>query len=311
LVRNSLPPICIRQNEYNTGDHHEYAPYLLEDDVVIIDPTWFSSLTKLTQELLRQRLQFILEQVDVPHVSQRDDPLLRVIYQTYWDEFDYNVWYSESIPGAPRGVKMLPIDQTIKQLLLDHNPLPDTFVTQIDNLLEGKQQRYFARLSSTSGKAYCPIKPYTSSKQIVSLLQSCKLYADKEYKRKDKPTYLILMPWNDVIDARNEFRLFVVNRRVTAASPQRWGEVHNYSEEELDSFQEILSNPEFVQHVPYATFIADVYISSHQQCHLIELNAFGPHSGVSSSLFHWIEDYDLLHGNTQHGEFRYLSIIKI
>lgn len=309
LVRKCLPPIVLRQATFNTGNHYEYTPYIVdESNVVVIDRVWFGSLSHYIQDLLKLRVKFELAQVDVPHPSQRENEQLRVVYQTLWDGFDYNVWYSPALCGGASGVKMMLLDDSVKQLMLAQQALPREVVSQIESMIEEDKQ-YFVRLSSTSGKNYTPLRPYTSANQIVSLLSTCKAYVDKEYKR-NKPTYLILVPWNDSIDSRNEFRMFVVNRRVTAASPQRWGEIHNYSQDELEEFQDVLSNASFIQHVPHATFVADVYIAK-QQCHLIELNAFGAHSGVSSSLFHWVEDFDLLHGKTKYGEFRYLSIINI
>jgi len=309
LVRKPLPPTILREAEFNTGNHYDYTPYITTTEgAVVIDQVWFSSLSSYIQDLIRQRLNFRFGKVNLPHPPQKDDPLLRIVYQSVWDGFDYNIWYSPSIPGGAKGMKMLLIDDSVKKLLLTQQPLPDSFVTDIEKLIEEKTA-YFVRLSSTSGKNYTPIRPYTAAKEIVSLLTTCKIYVDKEYSR-PKPTHLILLPWNDGIDARNEFRIFVVNRRVTAASPQRWGEIHNYTQEELDDFQQVLSEADFIEHVPHQSFVADVYIVN-QKCHLIELNAFGAHSGVSSSLFNWIDDYDLLHGNISRGEFRYLSVINI
>jgi hypothetical protein len=46
-----------------------------------------------------------------------------------------------------------------------------------------------------------------------------------------------------------------------------------------------------------------------KKLHIIELNPFGPSSGAGSSLFHWIEDYDLLHGKNLEIIFRYISTI--
>ncbi len=302
MIRIPLPT----KGECNTNNHYEYTPYIIDDDKkIIIDDTWFDSLTTFIQILICKSVKnFVLAKVIIPHIPQYDKELLNV-YQSYLDGFDYHIWYSPII--CTPNVKFIDINDYCKQLLIDKMPLPSSFISKIANAME-PEQKYFVRLSSTSGKNEIPVKPYSNVIDVLNFLNKCNIFIGREYKRK-KTTKLILIPWNSTINARNEFRIFVCNGKLTAASPQYYWQIQNYTEEELDEFQKILNSKiSFIS--IYHSFIADVYLEN-GHCHLIELNPFGAHSGAGSSLFHWIDDYDLLHGNLEHAEMRYLSIIKI
>jgi D123 len=141
-------------------------------------------------------------------------------------------------------------------------------------------------------------------------LTALDIFVTREYER-EKETCLILMPYIMNIDKSNEFRIFVVNNKLTAASPQYWFIHTQYSCEELEAFEEALNNIPFIDSVPYNTFVADVYINvGTKECHLIELNPFGAQSGAGASFFNWHTDYDILYGKTDKDpELRYLSAI--
>jgi hypothetical protein len=298
----------------------------VSDGQIVIDDNWFSSLTDYIKGLIDARLhgKYILDKVELPHAYQVDDHpdrLLTAVYQSYLDGFDYHIWYSSDIPNGPKNVKIIRISDSEKAALLnkDLTALEGLETMISDSMESGKE--YFVRLSSTSGKNEKAVRPFNSAIDIVKHLVSVKLFADREYNR-DKETCLIMMPWLSRISNRCEFRIFVVNDRLTAASPQAFWELHQYSVEELEAFEQALSSIEFIGKVPYHTFVADVFIDVDTKiCHLIELNPFGPASGAGASLFNWITDYDVLHGlptieavayeeeEDGYAELRYLSAI--
>lgn len=314
----------IKRIDYNTNNIHEYDPYIIQNDSILIDTDWWESLTYYTKKCIEVKLngKFELGLVKVPHEKQCDttNKVLSIIYQSYLDGFDYNVWYNSNIPNGPKNVKIIHIPDTIKKILLriymkEINICDEelyNFKKQIKKCIinenEHQTLEYFVRLSSTSGKNIKAIEPFRNENEIISHLTSNKLFATQEYSR-DKDTYLIMIPWNELIIPKYEFRIFVVNNKLTGASPQKFWELYQYSQEELEIFEVALSNIQFIGYVQYHTFVADVYIDMETKtCNLIELNAFGAHCGAGSSLFNWITDYDVLHGISQ-PELRYLSII--
>lgn len=318
----------IDRNNYNNHNLHEYDPYILDssEQKVIIDQVWFDSLTGYVKSLIEERLtgRYVLGEVKVPHSIHKDTPdkLLVAVYQSYIDGFDYNIWYHPDLPSGPSGKAMIiPISNEVKKCLMYDVDLDEElsyFRSEIQQNIERNggedgDGSYFVRLSSTSGKNERSVPPLTCGKDVVRHMIGNRLFVEQEYNRSNKPSALIMIPWNDKINPRFEFRIFVVNNRLVAASPQKWWELIQHTGEELELFEEAFSRVEFIGHSlnPYHTFVADVYVDPESRSvKLIEFNPFGAHCGAGSSLFNWITDYDLLHGKvTEYAELRYLSTI--
>ena len=324
MLRQPISP-NIRFSDYNNNNLHEYDPYIIDDDnEVSIDSSWWGSLTDYIKELISIRLHdnFNLVTLKIPHDIPNEDSRLLIIYQSYIDGFDYNVWYPLTTNFNISGVKMIHIPDVLKKSFLKtpNKNMVTNFLKNVYDLVD-QNQKYFVRLSSTSGKNEKAIKPFTFNEQypdeLIKHLTSMNLFATREYKR-DKDTFLICIPWNNSIDDRCEFRIFVVNNKLTAASPQKWWEVHNYSPKELKAIETALNNCTFIVNDVYKTFVADVWIDmKNKTCSLIEFNPFRAHCGAGSSLFNWETDWDILHGINSHSTssppitpiLRYLSII--
>lgn len=319
--RVPIIPDLVNKFDYNTNNLHEYDPYIIEEEsnLNVIDIDWYGTLPDKVKTLINQRCKFTLKEIDVPHKVNRDndEKFLLNIYLSYLEGFDYNNWYSNDILNGPKNIKLIKIDDDIKRILIslynnnllteDDNYLLNNFRNKI--LTESDNDKYFIRVSSTSGKNEKPVEPFYDVDTIISHLASVELFVLQEYN-KIKDSYLILMPWNDKIDTRYEFRIFVFNNKLVGASQQFWSELFQYSEEELETIEYSLANIEFIGKVPYHTFVGDVFIDiENKTCHLIECNPFGAHCGAGSSLFNWEKDYDLLHSTDHIPELRYQSII--
>lgn len=319
-------PIYPGDHKCNNKNIHEYSPYIVTDNENIIDKEWWNSLTSYCQQLIQNRTNnnFILKDIDIPHDFQFDnkDKFLTTIYRCYIDSFDYNIWYpyliDANIPNTPSDVILIPINKECKRIFVEFynntNQYDSPYINELkqclfDNIEENKE--YFVRLSGTSGKNEKSVRPFSNVDDIISHISSVKLFVDQEYRREEKDTCLILIPWNTCIDARYEFRIFVVNGKLTGISQQYSDELYQYSGDELDSIIHAITNIPFLNNLCYKTFIGDVYVDINDKvCYLIELNPFGAHCGAGSALFNWIEDFDILHGATDISpEFRYLSII--
>ena len=302
-------PICedIFTDDYNNGNLHEYDPYLNG----IIDKDWYASLSDYNKQLINSRCQYELGEVKVPHEIQIDNSakFLSIVHQAYLDSFDYNIWFNKDLSNA----SLIYISSDTKSILLEMYLQRSTsiavlqkFRDQISQVLSTYTGGWFMRLSSTSGKNEDSLEPLYTVDQVISRLVTVKLFVEKEYRRPEKNTYLILIPCNIVVelDPQYEFRIFVVNGKLTGACPQRWYESYQYSEQELERIEKALSNIKFMN--TYKTFIADVYITD--ECHLIEFNPFGAYCGAGSALFNWVTDYDILYGKLE-PELRYRSAI--
>lgn len=318
-MKKVVYPINIRRSDFNTTNLHDRTPYMIIDDVLVIDESWWKTLTKYIKNLLIQRLKehfigkhipsnylFRIDGVEIPHKIQKD-PRLTIVYQTYQDGYDYQLWHHV----APPGVKMIKLSLATKDALYNKNIKDLSEIkSQLEEVLDGKQQ-YFVRTSSTSGKNEKYVEPFNDPNRVLTHLLSVKEFALREFGRPEKDTFIIFVPWNLDIDSRTEFRLFVVNRKLTCASPQKWWECHNYTEEELNIIENNIIHNRIYKESPYETFVADVYVDLDKKiCNLIELNCFGDHSGAGSSLFNWETDHDIMYGLVDElPEFRYLSVI--
>jgi hypothetical protein len=306
----------INRSIYNNGGLSEYTPYTIADNNrILIDHEWWNSLTPYIQELITKPVGQNIEygRIQVPHEYMENDALLG-IYQSYLDGYDYNIWYNPDIPNGPQNVVMIPIPKEVKEILMEihyHGYQGDhPLILELrDNIKRNMdpEKEYFIRLSSTSGKNDIPTQPMNDPDEIVRHLWTNNIFIGREYIR-DKPTYLIMIPWNHKIDKKFEFRIFVVNGKLTGACQQWWSTLFHYTIQERDTIQEVLQNIPFLNSV-YRTFIADVYIDiENRKCQLIEFNPFGAHCGAGSGLFNWITDFDILYGLGP-PELRYLSII--
>lgn len=315
FIKRKPMPLYIRFHQYNNDNVHEYDPYIMSSDVLQIDECWWNTLTPFMQSEIKKKIEKfeLVKSIPVPHVLCDSHPSLTSIYRAYLDGFDYHQWYSPDIPNGPKDVILIQIDDATKKSLLNRNSKDVGVIKLIENVKKVivPGQEYFMRLSGTSGKNEKAVTPMKTAEAIVDRLLHLDTFRSREYERVDKDTCLVLMPWNDKIDSRCEFRIFVVNNKLTAASPQRYWELHQFSYEELEAFETAFRDIAFIGHIPYHTFVADVYIDvTTTTCHLIELNPFGAHCGAGASFFNWIDDFEILYGLTnEKPELRYLSAI--
>ena len=314
-MRKIAYPINIQKSNYNTNNIHENDPYIIDSNgELVFDNSWWDGLTPYIQKLLSRRLdeQYIFDTVEIPHKIQFDTRL-GIVHQSFQQGYDYNVWYGVT-KSAPPGVKMIKLTESEKIALhiKDTSYLKELKQQFSDIINEDIGKQYFVRTSSTSGKNEKPTEPFDQPDKILEHLMSVEEFDLREFNQDNKDTYIILVPWNPKIDSRNEFRLFVVDRKLTCCSPQKWWECHNYTDDELVIVENAIINCSIYTDSPYETFVADVYIDFEEKvCKLIELNCHGDHSGAGSSLFNWITDRDLLYGKSPYKlpEMRYLSVI--
>lgn len=314
----------------NNRNIHEYTPYIIDNNKNgIIDKKFYESLTPYCRFMISQRTNnnFMVDDVVIPHDFQFDNEnkFLSIMYKCYIDSFDYNIWYQHlvdnNITNIPEGIRMFKINDDLKKLFADMydnnmqiNNVMDNIHIQnlINNIAKDIDDgvKYFIRMSSTSGKNEKYVREFDNAFDIVAHIASVKLFVDQEFKRMNKESYLILMPWNSVIEPRYEFRIFVVNNKLVAVSQQNSKELYAYSSKELKRIEKALGNISFIVNGLYDTYVGDVYVDG-DVCKLIEINPFGASSGAGAALFNWVTDYNLLHGLSENDniEFRYLSII--
>jgi hypothetical protein len=315
-------PIYPDINNVNNGGIHEYDPYIFVDNQLLIDKKWWNTLLLNTQTQIEKQFDsFELIDINFPHSADNNSQILKRLDQIYLDSFDYHIWYNNQLEDGPRNVKKIHINQDIKTALINrhyHRETNTDHILHLQTMIQDQidiGQKYFMRLSTTSGKNAREIVPIESVNEIMDNLIKNEIFVKREYLR-DKDTYLILIPWNNKIQKQNEFRFFVKNGKITGITQQWWNILFNYTQNDLDIFEKAFSNISFLNMIPYTDYIADIYVDMDLHiCKLIEINPFGAHIGAGSGLFNWITDYAQLYDDSNGDsysneiEFRYQSII--
>jgi hypothetical protein len=314
-------PTSVHKDDVNNNNLQQYTPYHKINGVMVIDTTWWNSLTMGIQQTIQRIVpDHVIGEVKVPH-DVKDDVDYKNMYHAYFSGFDYNCWYSPTITNGPQKVSLVKVPNHMKPILKGRAivgslnlPLQEEMKDLHDEIHKVMEPdvSYFMRMSSTSGKNEVPIRPFNNALEVMQALVRNPLFMRQEFNEMEKDSYIILVPWNHRMESKTEFRIFVVDGKLTCASQQYWGRLFNYSVEELETIQRSLSNLKFLNDLPYKDFTGDVWIDFEtSECHLVECNPFGAHSGAGAALYNWDSDFLLMNGLEGPPQLRYQSVVNI
>lgn len=215
---------------------------------------------------------------------------------------------------------------------------------QLTPILNG-ENKWFIRLDQMSPKdsPFGGQEPSRTFEDVVlKLCSSMRAWGCLQRERKDAEQQdremkiqLVLNPWDENMDPKHEFRVFVPppavrgasvefeNLKITAISQYHWPvpfeQIPGFSLEQTASFvcagaQEVLeSAKKFVVEdlskemgtllLKYG-FSFDVALQKDGKVHLVEINPFDALSACGACLFNWVTDGTLLYGLKEDVEFR-------
>ncbi len=171
--------------------------------------------------------------------------------------------------------------------------------------MEGKAGQLIARLNECSMKrAPAGLVPFTQAIDIVrAILEDTRIHLWMNCNNISE-TALYLSDYDEKVQVDNEFRVFIFRGRVTGISQARWyAQVRDETDEEAEALGNKIVRFLEKQIVdalrnPMATLNADVIVDG-DDVRLIEINAFGGHTGCGSALFHWKRDEGQLYGKCE------------
>ena len=177
------------------------------------------------------------------------------------------------------------------------------------------KDKYFIRTEYVSLKyGYHGVGPYKDIKSIIESIVTT-TYGHSCIKPDDNICNIYFMDWIENYDEDKEFRVFVCDDRITAISTQNIYKINPWLNSLTD--QEIIS---VVNDMIYffetnirdklsfiGSYVMDIYYRSPNNWYFIEPNCFGSQYPSGSALFHWHTDHDLLNGNVNDVELRYVS----
>jgi hypothetical protein len=300
------------KKRWNVCNLHQYNPFFwdIENKRMVIDPTWFNTFTEEYKKKIIEQFETIsFEPVTVPHEHKQTDETIW-LYTVFNNMYDYHIWYKQNMSGGPDGVKMVRLDSKMKKYLasisrrrvLTGRKINESEWEDLEiliaaiNIMIKPESKYFVRLSCSSPKHDFNIEPVSRTEDILDYITKSQKYLNMEYIV-DKLTYLIIVPWNDHMSKRHEFRLFMKDRKLTAVSQQEWSSYFGYTDTELATIVESLNNISFLNELPYCNAVVDVWIDIvNKKCCLIKCNPYGLSSSSESRLFHWVNDKDIILG---------------
>ena len=195
------------------------------------------------------------------------------------------------------------------------------------SLNDSLHKGYFIRTEHVSLKHGCHgNRPYTDIKSIIESIvtttygHSCinPAFADGRLTGvgpEDNICNIYFIEWIDNYDEEKEFRVFVCDNRITAISTQNIYKINTWLNALTD--QEILDiicdmTAFFCNNIRdklsfISSYVMDIYYRGPNNWYFIEPNCFGAEYPSGSALFHWNSDSDLLNGNVDYIELRYVS----
>jgi len=113
---------------------------------------------------------------------------------------------------------------------------------------------------------------------------------------------LILRDFVPDLPVDHEFRCYAKNRKITAISQYqcyiKFDALQDAAHVNKCRSAILAFHQKVAEHLPMEDYVIDIVVfpAKNFECQVIELNPFGPAMSSGSALFHWIKDYNLLHG---------------
>jgi len=179
-----------------------------------------------------------------------------------------------------------------------------------------KGKEWFVRMEYCSLKDSIhegPIKNYIEL--IKSLLTSHRAKACLTLQSQyEDQVWLTLMPYNNKIDPKREFRCSVYRGNITSISQYVWHKDVGWSQKQ-DELKRIVANIiEFNRNLDKSklpeSYVLDVYAnnktseSKDEEIELVEFNPFGAQMSSGSALFSWVHDQSQMYGGEEEIEVR-------
>ncbi len=256
------------------------------------------------------------------------------VYTVYLHQFDYHIWLPYISTIMPHVVtlkipsyvvsimeEVAKVAQFRKMTLRDKmrffEDVPTKLIQDIDKAIhtvgskQGEKSLAFIKTSRTSGKNEREIRPVSDPYDLLHYLTETSVhYKDySKYRQMGHDLHIIVLPWLAELDNKREFRVIVEGLRVRGISQQQWyADLHLDPTEVPTICQNIIDyyeNEIKPLLILYPNVVMDMWLDNDNKPHLIECNPGQKWASSGSSLFHWINDADILL-HSERPQFRYI-----
>ncbi|CAF1139178.1 unnamed protein product [Adineta steineri] len=289
----------------NTCNVMSVAPIREIDDELVLWRPFFNGLSQLVLDYLVTLKYKVEDDFPIPYVPQTPaSDKLNHLLMLYFESFDYQYHHDEKTMGianiilVPNKYKeemaeitniRLQNDRSIKNFL-ERDPIE--YLLPLIRVAMASHPTWFVKLSAQSNKHDFNIKSVDTAEGVLDIITQSPTLLRNEWQRRKKSTYIILKPWNPLINTHNEFRLFIWESKVTAATQQHWYTQLDHSQEYIDSVINVISDYRHSPKLP-VNCVIDAVILEDAKMIIIELN---PWICSGSGLFEWEMDYKVLYG---------------
>jgi hypothetical protein len=290
---------------------------VIEEEKFVVDQKWWENANPKVKSFIETLSPNFSSSFAYPHTTMKQSKKVFAgkswteIYNTiYWKQiisYDFHAWATVDNPYL-QPFEIIPIKdydlKTLKSIAMrriltngtlkaDDKEDLEGLISSIDTKLDPKTQK-FMKLTGTSPKHDRSVVGYSRAVDFINDVtndERCASHLDAE-----DAGFIIVKPWI-TINPKFEFRAFVNDGKVTAASQQFVYQFFEYSEEELFKIAKAIFESNVMKYLPFKEAILDLYWDEKEEkLMLIECNPFGTWASGGSSLFHWINDRDLLYG---------------
>jgi hypothetical protein len=311
-IINEIPLIC------NNNNHFLFTPIRTNNQNIIIDKKWWNKQGTPLKKLLKDEFENIdFEDITLPHNSTdfKENEIYWKFYTIYRLQFCFenfiHILDNTFIINIPN--QDLSILKNLSNLLIltnrkikktDIEDISDELKFNIQNILQKFQNNgLFVKLSNKSAKNHKKLYPSKTLEDIFdNLLSSPEVLKSLE---RDPNMNIILREWNHNINKNNEFRVFIIDKKVRFISQQFWSnpiKLEQTPHEIINKISEFWNN--INDKLYFNDCVLDVFLTD--KCHLIEINNGCEWSCSGSALFDWISEICIL----QNGNENYFRVYK-
>ncbi len=227
-------------------------------------------------------------------------------HDQYIMKFSFENWYTtlieaELISISDETRKRLESISTIRVITgreinkNDIEELSPKFLFDIKQGLSKFNNGVFVKTSEKSAKNDHDMKPLYTVNKVLSEITGSKEILKYSMGKKGYCKYLVLKNWEPNIKESNEFRVIIENNRILGISQQKWYLRVGLTDALCLKIAKRIINWYNQIELPFNSAVLDVWVSgTNFKVHLIECNPGYCWGGSGSSLFHWINDREIL-----------------
>ncbi len=282
---------------FNTNNHHDWAPFVVDGATVTVDPEFWDRLTEPARHEIDTVAEVEIAPVTCPHPPQTCR-LFWAVYRAHNRQYDHEMWH-QHVGGwmAGRGdlVTMVVVDGRDLEWLLGRatrgrgDDVPPALAKQIQTALTAHYPA-FVKTGQSSGKNAQPVQCRTVD-DVVDRLTRAPDHA-RYYQRcldAGRSATLVFQPWREIKD---EYRVIVAGGAVRGVSQQPRHRSSARTQEDLARVGELVLAvwAELTRLLPFADVVLDLWIDDQSVVHLIKCHPGGRWASTASSLFHWVDD---------------------